>query len=35
MTASERCGDHSVAGYVSRVNALKRKFLLMASDSDK
>jgi hypothetical protein len=27
MLANERCGDHSVAAYVARVNALKRTFL--------
>jgi hypothetical protein len=32
MLAGERCGDHSVAAYVARVNALKRKFLQMAGE---
>ena len=27
MAADERCGDHSVAAYVARVNAMKRQFL--------
>ena len=27
MVATERCGDHLVAGYVARVNAMKRQFL--------
>lgn len=35
MVAGERCGDHSVAGYLSRVNALKRSFLQMAAESTK
>lgn len=33
MLLDERCGDHSVAAYVSRVNALKRKFLQIAAES--
>jgi hypothetical protein len=32
MIASERCGDHLVAAYVSRVNALKRQFQRLAGD---
>ncbi|WP_027526804.1 transglycosylase SLT domain-containing protein [Bradyrhizobium sp. Ec3.3] len=32
MMAGERCGDHLVAGYVSRVNAMKRQFLRLAAD---
>jgi hypothetical protein len=32
MLADERCGDHIVAAYVSRVNAMKRQFLRLAAD---
>jgi hypothetical protein len=32
MMAGERCGDHSVAAYISRVNAMKRQFLRLAAD---
>ncbi|MGV7217161.1 transglycosylase SLT domain-containing protein [Bradyrhizobium sp. UFLA05-112] len=32
MMAGERCGDHLVAGYISRVNAMKRQFLRLAAD---
>jgi hypothetical protein len=32
MIATERCGDHSLAAYVARVNALKRTFLQLADD---
>ena len=32
MMAGERCGDHLVAAYVSRVNAMKRQFLHLAAD---
>jgi hypothetical protein len=32
MIAGERCGDHLVAAYLSRVNAMKRQFLRMAAD---
>jgi hypothetical protein len=32
MTAGERCGDHLVAAYVARVNAMKRQFLRLAAD---
>jgi hypothetical protein len=35
MMAGERCGDHSVASYLSRVNALKRSFLQMAAENGK
>lgn len=31
MMASERCGDHLVAGYIARVNAMKRQFLRLAA----
>ncbi|MGN6116920.1 MAG: lytic transglycosylase domain-containing protein [Nitrobacter sp.] len=34
MKAGERCGDHLVAGYIARVNALKRKFQQMAADRE-
>jgi hypothetical protein len=33
MMANERCGDHLVAAYVARVNAMKRQFLRLAADS--
>jgi hypothetical protein len=32
MIAGERCGDHLVASYVARVNAMKRQFLRLAAD---
>ena len=32
MMAGERCGDHLVASYVSRVNAMKREFVRLAAD---
>lgn len=32
MIAGERCGDHLVAAYISRVNAMKRQFLRLAAD---
>jgi hypothetical protein len=32
MMAGERCGDHLVAAYVARVNAMKRQFLHLAAD---
>ncbi|MFK4523261.1 hypothetical protein ABIF90_001242 [Bradyrhizobium japonicum] len=31
MMAGERCGDHLVASYISRVNAMKRQFLRLAA----
>ncbi|BBO05990.1 transglycosylase SLT domain-containing protein [Bradyrhizobium ottawaense] len=34
MIAGTRCGDHLVAGYVSRVNAMKRQFVRLAADHD-
>jgi hypothetical protein len=34
MIASERCGDHLVARYISKVNAMKRQFLRLASDGN-
>ena len=33
MIGGERCGDHLVAAYLSRVNALKRQFLRLAADA--
>jgi hypothetical protein len=27
MISGERCGDHLVAAYIARVNAMKRQFL--------
>jgi hypothetical protein len=33
MTAGERCGDHLVSAYVSKVNAMKRQFARLAADS--
>jgi hypothetical protein len=32
MMAGERCGDHLVAAYVTKVNTLKREFLRLAAD---
>ncbi len=32
MMPSERCGDHLVAAYISRVNAMKRQFQRLAAD---
>jgi hypothetical protein len=32
MKADERCGDHLVAAYVARVNAMKRQFQKLATD---
>jgi hypothetical protein len=32
MIPGERCGDHLVAAYVARVNAMKRQFLRLAAD---
>jgi len=32
MKADERCGDHLVAAYVGRVNAMKRQFAKLAAD---
>ena len=32
MMAGERCGDHLVAAYVARVNAMKRQFVRLAAD---
>jgi hypothetical protein len=32
MMADERCGDHLVASYVARVNAMKRQFQRLAAD---
>ena len=31
MIAGERCGDHLVAAYVARVNAMKRQFVRLAA----
>jgi hypothetical protein len=31
MMAGERCGDHLVAGYLARVNAMKRQFARLAA----
>ncbi|MFL4998816.1 MAG: transglycosylase SLT domain-containing protein [Xanthobacteraceae bacterium] len=30
--AGERCGDHAVAAYLAKVNAMKRQFLRLAAD---
>jgi hypothetical protein len=35
MIADERCGDHSVAAYVARVNAMKLQFQRIAGDDRK
>jgi hypothetical protein len=32
MMDGERCGDHSVAAYLARVNAMKRRFQRLAAD---
>jgi len=32
MIAGERCGDHLVAAYLAKVNAMKRQFLRLAAD---
>ena len=32
MIADERCGDHLVAAYVAKVNAMKRQFLRLAAE---
>ena len=32
MMPGERCGDHLVASYISRVNAMKRQFLRLSAD---
>jgi len=32
MIADERCGDHLVAAYLAKVNAMKRQFLRLAAD---
>ncbi len=32
MMAGERCGDHLVAGYLARVNAMKRQFQRLAAE---
>jgi hypothetical protein len=32
MISGERCGDHLVAAYIARVNAVKRQFLRLAAD---
>jgi hypothetical protein len=32
VMAGERCGDHLVAAYLARVNAMKRRFLRLAAD---
>ncbi|MDA9492415.1 transglycosylase SLT domain-containing protein [Bradyrhizobium sp. CCBAU 11361] len=34
MISGERCGDHLVAGYVARVNAMKRQFQRLAAEDD-
>jgi hypothetical protein len=33
MMAGERCGDHLVAAYISKVNLMRRQFLHFAADS--
>ncbi len=33
MMTGERCGDHLVAAYISRVDAMKRQFLRLAADN--
>lgn len=34
MMPGERCGDHLVASYVAKVNAMKRQFQRLAADDD-
>jgi hypothetical protein len=34
MMAGERCGDHLVAAYVAKVDAMKREFLRLAANGD-
>jgi hypothetical protein len=34
MTTGERCGDHLVAGYIAKVNMMKRLFQQLAANSD-
>jgi hypothetical protein len=34
MIAGERCGDHLVAAYVAKVDAMKRQFQRLAADDD-
>jgi hypothetical protein len=34
MVAGERCGDHLVAAYLARVNAMKQQFLRLAADGE-
>jgi hypothetical protein len=34
MISGERCGDHLVSAYVSRVDAMKRQFLRLAADGE-
>jgi hypothetical protein len=34
MSADERCGDHLVASYVAKVNAMKRQFSRLAADGE-
>src|ERR1700742_3462937 len=35
MMAGERCGDHLVAAYVARINAMKRQFQQLAAEAGK
>ncbi len=35
MIAAERCGDHLVAAYVAKVNAMKPQFQRLAAEDDK
>jgi len=35
MIATERCGDHLVAAYVARVDAMKREFLRLSGDGSR
>jgi hypothetical protein len=35
MTEGERCGDHLVAAYVGKVNAMKREFLRLTGNASK
>jgi hypothetical protein len=34
MVADERCGDHLVAAYIAKVNAMKRQFVRLTGDAE-
>jgi hypothetical protein len=33
LMPGERCGDHDVAAYLGQINAMKRRFLQLASEN--